>query len=125
MEDQGLERQGTGPTETGAGNGKLELAHRLGTIGWALFFIWIGASILVQLDLGMVLMGVGLITLVMQALRNVYKLKSEWFWVVVGLLFFLGGLWELTEPDIPLIPVILIVAGLFLFLSTLRSQRKI
>lgn len=117
MEDQGLEHKGSGPD-------KRETSHRLGTIGWALFFIWIGVSILVQLDLGMVLMGVGLITLVMQALRNVYKLKSEWFWVVVGLLFFLGGLWELTEPDIPLIPVILIVAGLLLFLSTLRSQRK-
>ncbi|UCD63124.1 MAG: hypothetical protein JSW34_10240 [Candidatus Zixiibacteriota bacterium] len=121
MENQSPGQDYTGPGEVPA---KRESGHRLGTVGWGLFFIWIGVAFLAELSLGVVLMGVGVITLFMQVLRSAYKLKLEWFWVAIGVLFLVGGIWELWEPELPLIPVLLIVAGLLLFLSAACKQRK-
>jgi hypothetical protein len=61
--------------------------------------------------------GVGVITLAVQVVRKYLNLKLEGFWVVIGLLFVVGGLWELFEPDLPLVPILLIVAGAALLIS--------
>ena len=102
-----------------------DLEHRLGTIGWALFLIWIGIAFLGSFEIGISLLGIGVITLGMQIYRAVAKVRVEGFWVVVGILFLVGGFWELFEPDLPLVPVLLIVAGLVLLLSISRRKRQV
>ncbi|MGD2125631.1 MAG: hypothetical protein PVG99_06090 [Desulfobacteraceae bacterium] len=47
----------------------------------------------------------------------------EGFWVVIGLLFVIGGLWTLFEPKLPLLPIVLILAGLVLIVSILKGKR--
>lgn len=98
------------------------LAARLSAIGWGLFFIWIGVVYLQDYGSAVGLLGVGIITLVMQAFRRIGGLAMEAFWVVIGLLFTLGGLWAIFEIDAPLVPIVLILAGLVLILSILRRK---
>jgi len=66
---------------------------------------------------GVGLLGVRLITLAGQAARQYVHLKPEGFWVVVGALFLIGGLGALYQLEIPMGPLVLMVAGLCQFLS--------
>lgn len=101
-----------------------EVARKLGAVGWSLFFIWIGVALLMKVDVGIGLLGVGVITLGAQAARKYFNLKLEGFWVVVGLVFVIGGIWALFEPRLPLLPIVLIVAGLALLVSTFKGKAR-
>jgi hypothetical protein len=104
-------------------NERSELTHKLQVVGWGLFFIWVGIAVLTKIEVGIGLLGVGIITLGMQAVRKYFNLKLEGFWVIVGLLFVIGGIWALFEPKVPLLPIVLIVAGLALIFSIFRGKR--
>ena len=103
--------------------GTRNLADKLPAIGWSLFFIWIGIALLMKLDASIGLLGVGVITLAVQVVRKYLNLKLEGFWVVIGLLFVVGGLWELFEPNLPLVPILLIAAGSALLGSAIRHLK--
>jgi len=90
---------------------KGEIERKIEIIAWGLFFIWIGIAFLAGLSNGIGLLGVGIITLGGQAVRNYYNLKLELFWVIVGACFVLGGLWEFLDPGLSLVPILLIIAG--------------
>ena len=109
---------GQGRTEAGS------TARRLETVGWALFFIWVGFAWLTNVAFGVGLLGVGLIILGGQVARNHFHLKLEGFWVIVGLLFVVGSLWELYDVELSLGPVLLIVAGVALLVSALRRGSR-
>ena len=117
MTDEDL-TQGSGAK----GEAECRLAARLSAVGWGLFFIWIGVVYLQDYGSAVGLLGVGIITLVMQVFRRIGGLAMEAFWVVIGLLFTLGGIWAIFEIDAPLVPVVLILAGLILILSILRRR---
>jgi hypothetical protein len=103
------------PSATKKGMGK-----RLDAAGWGLFFIWAGVSLLMDLGWGVGLIGVAAIILLGQAARLHFGLRLEKFWVAVGVLFFLGGIWELFQVQVGLVPILLIVAGGGLLLSLFR-----
>jgi hypothetical protein len=124
MDNQEMEKDQPTPFEDEEAARRRELSQRLSTIGWALFFIWVGVSFLANFNIGIGLLGVGIITLAMQVVRMTSQLKIEWFWFTVGLLFLLGGIWELSEPDLPLISILLIVAGVVLLISVGRGKKK-
>jgi len=105
------------PSATGKGMGK-----RLDGIGWGLFFIWVGVSLLMDLGWGVGLIGVAAIILLGQSARRYYGLAVEKFWAVVGVLFLLGGIWELFQVQVGLVPILLIVAGCALLLSVFRGR---
>jgi hypothetical protein len=65
---------------------------------------------------------VGIITLVEQIARKYFGLAVEPFWVVVGLYFVLGGVWELLGLHFSLVQIMLIVAGMALLFSAMRRQ---
>ncbi len=71
----------------------------------------------------MALLGIGVITLGVQIIRKSVGLNLEGFWIVVGLLFVLGGIWDLLGTTVPLLPILLIVAGLALVLSIFKGRR--
>ena len=99
-------------------------AHKLDAIGWGLFFIWIGIALLANLGWGVGLLGTGLLVLGMQATCKYMGLRLDAFWIVVGALFALGGIWELLTVRISLIPVVCISAGVALLVSTLFGKSK-
>lgn len=82
--------------------------------GWALFFIWVGVAWLAGLSFGIGLLGVAIITLGMQAARKLFDVKVEGFWILVGLAFAIGAIWELLNIQLPLAPLALIAIGLAL-----------
>ena len=88
------------------------IAKRLEAIGWGAFFIWIGIVLLADVHTGWALAVVGFITLGGQVARVAFGLRTERFWLVVGTCFLLGGVWELIEAQLPLVPVLLIAGGL-------------
>ncbi len=97
-------------------------AHRLDVLAWSFFFIWIGIALLSNLGWGIGLLGVGIIILGKQATRKYMALRFETFGVVCGVLFVLGGVWELLSVRISLVPVVCIAAGLALLLSALLGK---
>ena len=98
------------------------MSKRLDAAGWGLFFIWVGVSLLLDLSWGVGLIGVTAIILLGQLARNYYGLKLERFWVAVGVLFLIGGIWELFQVQVGLVPILLIVAGGALLLSVIRRR---
>jgi hypothetical protein len=97
-----------------------------------LFFIWIGLAFLFNtgvgvtlLGVGVTLLGVGVITLCMQFARKLFELKLEGIWLAIGLLLVIGGVWELLAIQVPLTPVLLIVAGVALLFSILRRKELV
>jgi hypothetical protein len=97
-----------------------KLYHRLDAMGWGLFFVWVGVVFLVDIAAGWALIGIGAITLGMQVIQRALGLKMEGFWVVVGFCFALGGAWNLSGTELPLIPILLIVAGAAIFLKAMK-----
>ena len=85
-------------------------------IGWALFFIWVGFAWLMNFGLGWGLLGVGILTIGIQAMRVLFGVKLEGFWLVVGMAFVAVGFWELWSVETPFAPVILIALGFGLLL---------
>ena len=98
------------------------LADKLDTAGWGLFFIWIGIAFLANVGIGTGLLGVGIIILAEQLTRKLFKLRLEGFWVVAGLAFAVGGMWELFDVKLPLVPILLIVAGIVLLASVISGK---
>lgn len=101
-----------------------DVAHKIAAVGWGLFLIWIGAAFLTELDPGIGLLGVGVITLGGQSARKHFKLKLEGFWVVIGLVFVVAGLCARFGVQLPMIPIALFVAGGALLVSALRRGKK-
>ena len=101
--------QNAAASGTGRGS-RVAVAQRLDVIGWALFFIWCGIALLSHLKWGIGLIGVAVIVLGIQLARRSFGLFIQGLWVVVGILFLLGGIWELWGFRFST-PVLLIVIG--------------
>ena len=97
-------------------------ARKLDATLWGVFFLWVGIALLAGLSWGVGLLGIGLITLGGQTARKTIGLELEGFWVVVGVLFLLAGVWSLLSVEIALIPFLLIIAGIALLVSAVRAR---
>ena len=102
---------------------KSDLIHKLSGVGWALFFIWIGLSFLANFGAAISMLGIGVIILGMQLIRKFMSLDFEGFWLVIGLLFVLGGLGRVLEVRIPIIPIVLILAGIVMLYSIISKKK--
>jgi hypothetical protein len=100
------------------------LARKLDAAGWGLFLIWLGIVLLAKAETSVALLGIGIIMVGVQLARLFLNLRLEGFWFVVGLLFVVGGLWQLADTRLPLVPILLIVAGLALVLTRFLPKRK-
>lgn len=92
-------------------------------MAWGLLFVWVGVGTLAQVGWGYGLIGVGVIILGAQlARRFVVGLELEAFSTAVGLIFLLGGIWELFSVQVELVPILCIAAGVALILSALTAR---
>jgi hypothetical protein len=98
--------------------------EKLDGIAWGLFFLWIGIAFLANLGWGMGLLGIGIIIVGGQIARKSIGFGLEMFWVLVGVLFLLGGIWDLLSVRVSLTPIVCIVAGVLLLGSALLSKPK-
>lgn len=93
-------------------------------ISWGSFLIWIGIAIIADLGFPIGLLGVGVITLVAQILKKNSNYKVEMFWVIAGLLFVIGGIWGILKIDVPLIPILIIIAGIVILTSVIKGKKE-
>ena len=99
-------------------------AKKLDAVGWAIFFIWAGVAWIANVGFGVGLIGVAAIILGIQAIRRLLGFNLEFFWIVVGIGFAIGGLWEYLEVQTPLAPIVLIIVGIALLVSVIWFGRK-
>lgn len=112
----------TSKSETQSSTTTTGIGRRLDTAVWGLFLIWVGASLLLNLSWGVGLIGVAAVIFLKQVARRYISRNPEPFWVVVGVLFLLGGVWELFHIRFDLGPILLIVAGGALLLTLSRRR---
>ena len=99
------------------------MAKRLEAASWGVFFLWVGYTLLAQVPIGVGLIGVGAITLLTQGVRRLFELPLEGFWVLVGLGFAIGGVWNVYAVDLPLAPVLLFGLGVVLLGAAVLKGR--
>jgi hypothetical protein len=91
-----------------------ESAQQLASVAWAIFFIWVGVTILAQVPWEWFLLGVGVLILAAQLARWSMNIEIEGFWVACGVVFLAGGLWTLLALPWSLVPILLILFGVAL-----------
>jgi hypothetical protein len=105
------------------------LSQKLDAVSWGVFFIWIGVAFLANVGWGAVLLGIGLIAFGTQAARRYFGLPAERFWLIIGTVFVVWGVWNLLElwfgetsiPDDAL-PVLFIAVGVTVIVSSLTRK---
>ncbi|MBN1332825.1 MAG: hypothetical protein JW971_03590 [Synergistales bacterium] len=100
-----------------------KLSQKIATLGWGVFFIWLGIFLWIHFQTGFFLLGLGILILGMQFARRRFDLAMEHFWVAVGILSIVGGFWDLIETELPLVPVLLILAGSGLVLFSFWGKK--
>ena len=101
------------------------LSKKLDTIGFAVFLIWVGLASLLDFGWAWGQIGVAAIILGATAVRWRLNLKIEGFWVVVGLMFLIGGLWEMFNISWPLAPFLIIGCGLALLWGVFSGKNLV
>lgn len=104
---------------------KNALDKRLDALGWALFLIMIGGLWLAPEGLvpeGSWLIGTGIIILGLIAVRYLYGIKVNGFWLVLGLIALAFGISSVFGVNIPVLPILIIIIGLNIVLKPLLQK---
>jgi hypothetical protein len=88
------------------------LSQKLEAIGWGLFFVWMGIAFLLDVGWGWGMVGIATIILGEALIRRSQNLNVGGFWIIVGLMFLAGGVWELYQVPWPLAPILILGCGL-------------
>jgi hypothetical protein len=99
--------------------------HRqIDSAAWAVFFIWLGVVMLAGLPWDWFLVGVGVLILGAQMIRQQRNLKVDRFGVAIGFIILAAGMWDLLALPLPLMPIILIVLGGYLLWKTFSKTQS-
>lgn len=108
------------------GSSPVHIAKMLDTVGWGLFFIWVGVSLLAKVGWGVGILGLGVITVGAQLGRKYFGLPIELFWLVIGIVWCTWGLvielGGLAIPGGP-VPIVFIVVGVIFVVSAFWRKR--
>jgi hypothetical protein len=102
------------------------LKKRLETAGWGLLLLWSGTLMLLPGDLGVLwhvwLVGAGAILLGASIVGLALRLRPTWGTIVLGVVGLVSGIGGLAGVSIPVIGLAVIVSGLVLVLTAVRSR---
>jgi hypothetical protein len=93
---------------------KQALDKRLDAIGWGLFLIMLGGLWLAPegtIPESAWLIGTGVIILGLSVVRYLNGIEVSWFWIGLGILALGTGLSALLGLNLPIFPILLIIAG--------------
>ena len=106
-----------------ASNPEGKLGNKLDAVSWSLFFIWMGIVMITDAPKSAALIGIGVVILGAQAARRYYQMSLERFWIIVGLLFFFGGLWDMFDLNAPFGAFILLAIGALILFSAFKDDK--
>ena len=105
---------------------KRSVNKRLETAGWGLLLLWSGTMMLLPGDLGVLwhvwLIGAGAILLGASAVGLALRLRPTWGTIVLGVVGLVSGIGGLAGVSIPVIGLAVIVFGLLLVVTAIRSK---
>ncbi len=107
-----------------AASERAPIEKRLEGAGWGLLFIWVGLALTMRIGWGAALVGVGLIALGVQLARRWVGLALDGFSVTVGGLFVAGGIWEMVNGSVGLVPLLCFGVGLLLLVSAIAGKPR-
>lgn len=102
------------------------LDRRLEDIGWGLFFVLIGAIWFLPANLvpdGVPLMAVGLLLLALNVVRWLKGIPIHVLSTALGVLALAGGIGELLDAQLELLPLFLLVVGAGIVLKPLLERK--
>ena len=105
---------------------KQALNKRLETIGWGLFLIMVGGMAFVPKTVvreGIWSIGVGLILLGLNAARYYFKIKMSTGTIILGIIALASGVGDLIGVELPILEILLIVAGISIIYKVIVGQR--
>lgn len=101
-------------------------AQTFDSIGWGLFFIWVGIAFLSNLGWGVGLLGIGIIMISAQVARTFFDLRMDYFGLVLGICLAVAGACLVLGITTPIsawfIPTVLIIAGVAILFSTWKHR---
>ncbi len=100
------------------------LAKRLEGAGWGLLFIWAGIALATGIGWGAALVGIGLITLGVQGARKLMGFALDGFSVTIGCLFVAGGIWQIVNGSVGIVPLLCIGFGVVLLVSAVAGRPR-
>ncbi len=107
-----------------AASERAPLEKRLEGAGWGLLFIWVGIALATGIGWGVALVGVGLIALGVQLARKLGGLPLDGFAVTVGAVFVVGGLWDIVNGSVGLVPLLCVGVGILLLVSAVSGRPR-
>lgn len=99
---------------------------RFVTTGWALFLILIGVIWLIPKDVvpeGAFFLGIGAILLGLSLAKQLVGLKTNETAVFLGIIAFAIGLRNLLALKVPIIPIVIIVLGVFILFAVFFKKK--
>lgn len=92
------------------------------SIGWALFFMWVGIALLANLGWTVSLIGTATIILAVQATLFFRRERLDVFMSAVGVVLLIGAFADVYGSIWSLFPALLIVIGIAMLVDTARAR---
>ncbi len=105
-------------------NGPRTLDQKITSCTWGALLIWIGIALFTGATWGVGLIGVGTILLVEQLARRRHAVNYEDVWVLIGAAAVITGIGIAFGVRELLVPIVLVLVGVFLFVSSLMSRAE-
>lgn len=97
-------------------------ARSIDSIGWALFFMWVGIALLADLSWTVSLVGTAAIILAVQSTLIFRRQRLDVFMAAVGVVLLIGAFADVYGSPWSLFPTLLIVIGIAMLVDTLRAR---
>ena len=98
-------------------------ARRIDSIGWAIFFVWVGTALLAGVGWTWSLIGTGIIILSVQTALFFNGERIDAFMSAVGIVLLGGSIADLFGSPWSFVPALLIVIGLAMLFDSVRGAR--
>ncbi len=98
-------------------------ARSVDSIGWALFFMWVGMALLAGFSWSVSLIGTAAIILAVQGTLFVRRERLDVFMAAVGVVLLIGAVSDIYGSVWSLFPALLVVIGIVMLVDTVRAHR--
>lgn len=102
--------------------GNSTFARSVDSVGWALFFMWVGVVLLANLSWTVSLIGTAAIILAVQGTLYFRGERLDVFMAAVGVVLLVGAVTDVYGSVWSLFPALLIVIGIAMLADTLRAR---
>lgn len=99
-------------------------ARSIDSIGWGLFFMWVGVALLASFSWSVSLIGTAAIILLTQGVLFLRGHRMDIFMTAVGIVLLVGAATDVYDSLWSLFPAMLIVVGIAMLADALRRPKR-